>query len=991
MKKIFAIVIAIAMVLSLVTVPAIAETRKVTPSTATMTLPHESTRDAANLDEALNVPGGNLVFTSEGQYPWVVDGDAAKSSNAGVSSSTSAVSTTATAAEGDIVQFDFKAWGEGSNTLYDKCEFAIDGTVVLSKGAYQNYEWEAFSTELTPGSHTLTWSYTKDSSVNPNGDYFAVDNVYVGQPAAAESINVDPVSVPAGRTARVAYEVLPAAAYDKSVTFSTADAAIATVNAAGVVTGVAEGTTTITVTSAAVPTVSGTATITVTEAVPAVNIEGFATYDLASSGLAGNWIGFADYDPSVATVLGAMEGNAWAGAFAGGSVYGYIYNEDGGNNFYIMDPETYSVSFTGTNADSVRGVIGMAYNHANQTMYGLSVNREIVTVDLATGVPTVVAPVDDENVLLLLAIDQEGNAYTITSAGNLKALDLTNGSTAVIGSTGLSANYVQSMTYDFATDMIYWAQLLDASNHGLYAINPQTAAAESLGMIGPGGVELTSMYIKNDLPIDDIEVPDVTVTFIDGIDNAVLGTQLVEAGTVLDESTFPTAPTHEGYEFTGWDYNGAPVWSDLTVKAKYRDPNATTATVVLNVPQDVWGDGSGYQMLLDADATAYGTIIPVEGALTSGGDAPAGTYDQFEYKIPVNADGSCSTQNIIVTGEIAIEIPAGTYDWCITNPTPGDRIWIASSNGNIPGRYDDFEFEGGNTYTFTVTIGGQNDQVNLEVTEGGTPVDPTPTPVDPTPTPVDPTEPPVTPEPVTPEPGEEVLVAGYYFEDGNDGWTFNGTADTNWMHSNDNPGGYDYAPFAHEGSGFIMSYSFVDYVGSFQADNWAISPAVTLPTGSARVSFYANQANVAYPEAFDVYIGTSADTSAMTLLQSNISPNSGYDDPWTQYEIDLSDYAGQTIYLAFHDHCYDAYEIWVDQVEFFGEAGGSEPITGVIGDTTLDGEVTIADAILALRHIMGLETLTGDALAQADANQDGNVTIEDCILILRAALGLIEL
>ena len=79
----------------------------------------------------------------------------------------------------------------------------------------------------------------------------------------------------------------------------------------------------------------------------------------------------------------------------------------------------------------------------------------------------------------------------------------------------------------------------------------------------------------------------------------------------------------------------------------------------------------------------------------------------------------------------------------------------------------------------------------------------------------------------------------------------------------------------------------------------------------------------------------------------------------------------------------------VDYIEVLG--GGSEPITGVIGDTTLDGEVTIADAILALRHIMGLETLTGDALAQADANQDGNVTIEDCILILRAALGLIEL
>ena len=143
------------------------------------------------------------------------------------------------------------------------------------------------------------------------------------------------------------------------------------------------------------------------------------------------------------------------------------------------------------------------------------------------------------------------------------------------------------------------------------------------------------------------------------------------------------------------------------------------ATIVLSVPQDVWGDGSGYQMLIDADATAYGTIIPETGGLTTSGNAPAGLYDNFEYKIPENADGNLNTSNIIVTGSQSITIPAGTYDWCITNPTPGDRVWIASANGTIPGRYDDYEFEAGKTYTFTVTFGGTNDQVDLTITENG--------------------------------------------------------------------------------------------------------------------------------------------------------------------------------------------------------------------------------------------------------------------------------
>ena len=128
---------------------------------------------------------------------------------------------------------------------------------------------------------------------------------------------------------------------------------------------------------------------------------------------------------------------------------------------------------------------------------------------------------------------------------------------------------------------------------------------------------------------------------------------------------------------------------------------------------DVWQDGTGYQMLLDADATAYGTIIPETGGLNTSGDVPAETYAEFEYKIPENADGALATANIVINSSVTITIPAGTYDWCITNPTPGARMWIASENGTIGGRYNDFEFVSGVAYEFIVSLGGQNDQVDL--------------------------------------------------------------------------------------------------------------------------------------------------------------------------------------------------------------------------------------------------------------------------------------
>ena len=132
---------------------------------------------------------------------------------------------------------------------------------------------------------------------------------------------------------------------------------------------------------------------------------------------------------------------------------------------------------------------------------------------------------------------------------------------------------------------------------------------------------------------------------------------------------------------------------------------------------DLWWDGSGYQMLLDADATAYGTIIPESGGLTSSGDVDATVYNEFEYKIPENADGALNTSNIVIDNSVSITIPAGTYDWCITNPSPDDRVWIASNNGSVNGRQDDYEFEAGKSYEFVVTLGGSNDRVDVTITD----------------------------------------------------------------------------------------------------------------------------------------------------------------------------------------------------------------------------------------------------------------------------------
>ena len=284
MKKILATLMAIAMVLSLVTIPVMAESADTATSVAKPgSANNVQPADAATLDEALNVPGGTITFVTEGDYPWVISGDAAVSTNVNVASSTSTVSATVTAAAGDIVQFDYMSFGEGTSTVWDGLGFYVDGTMIIEWNRVE--EIATYAYELTEGEHTLSWTYKKDSSLDKLGDYAWLDNVYVGAPVQPSAVVVEDVTVPAGRRAPVQYTVLPAEAFDKSVTFTIAEESIATVDANGVVTGVAEGTTTITVTT--VNGISGIATVTVTEALPTANFLGYIAYD--PSGNNGIW------------------------------------------------------------------------------------------------------------------------------------------------------------------------------------------------------------------------------------------------------------------------------------------------------------------------------------------------------------------------------------------------------------------------------------------------------------------------------------------------------------------------------------------------------------------------------------------------------------------------------------------------------------------------------------------------------------------------------
>ena len=118
-------------------------------------------------------------LTNVSAYPWTIVEGHIQSGNAGISGSTSSISFTMTFDSDVTVEFDAECMGEGSSTYYDHCDFDIDGTRILYHGADLGSGWNHYTFNVTAGEHTLTWSYTKDSSVNPTGDYFAVDNIQI--------------------------------------------------------------------------------------------------------------------------------------------------------------------------------------------------------------------------------------------------------------------------------------------------------------------------------------------------------------------------------------------------------------------------------------------------------------------------------------------------------------------------------------------------------------------------------------------------------------------------------------------------------------------------------------------------------------------------------------------------------------------------------------------------------------------------------------------
>lgn len=129
---------------------------------------------------------------------------------------------------------------------------------------------------------------------------------------------------------------------------------------------------------------------------------------------------------------------------------------------------------------------------------------------------------------------------------------------------------------------------------------------------------------------------------------------------------------------------------------------------------------------------------------------------------------------------------------------------------------------------------------------------------------------------------------------------------------------YSYSP--HSGGKCIASASYSFSSGALTPDNWLITPAVAIPD-SATLSWWAAAQDIDYPNDYYSVMMSTTGTS-LEDFTANLYSETLTSDTWHQVEVDLSAFAGDTLYFAWRHHaCTDWFYMKIDDVVV--ESGGS--------------------------------------------------------------------
>ena len=189
--------------------------------------------------------------------------------------------------------------------------------------------------------------------------------------------------------------------------------------------------------------------------------------------------------------------------------------------------------------------------------------------------------------------------------------------------------------------------------------------------------------------------------------------------------------------------------------------------------------------------------------------------------------------------------------------------------------------------------------------------------------------------------------------------------------------------YSHTGNSAAFSFSWSN--SAIHPSAWLISPMFDLSdvTDSITFSWWHLVDYSYYDEPYDVVLSTTGnDTASFTTTLIHVAPTSS--DEWVLNMVDLSAYAGQQFYIAFHHHgSYDEYYLAIDDIalqtgSYTPPAPDSVTMVYAVNDATM-GTITpapgtyrygVGDALSLVAAPAAGYALQGWSFVAIDADND---------------------
>ncbi|MCH8569363.1 MAG: choice-of-anchor J domain-containing protein [Balneolales bacterium] len=118
---------------------------------------------------------------------------------------------------------------------------------------------------------------------------------------------------------------------------------------------------------------------------------------------------------------------------------------------------------------------------------------------------------------------------------------------------------------------------------------------------------------------------------------------------------------------------------------------------------------------------------------------------------------------------------------------------------------------------------------------------------------------------------------------------------------------------AHTGDFSAQSASWLPETGPLTADNWLITPRLSVSAAENTINFFARSICAGFQDPLTVYVSTAG--KDLIDFKDQVFNIPALPNEWTSYDIDLSFFEGLDVYVAFHHQSEDQCSVLLDTIQ----------------------------------------------------------------------------